>query len=59
MMAHWRKRLGKVADVMFTVPVVSLLWGDDMYEPVVIALICSLFAHSPWQVWGTALMDEL
>jgi hypothetical protein len=59
MMARWRKRLGKVADAMFTIPVGSLLWKDDMYEPVVIALICPLLAHSPWQVRGAALVDEL
>lgn len=59
MTSRWRKRLGKVADAMFTVPVGSKLWRTEMHEPVVVALICPLLSCRPWQVRDTALVDEL
>lgn len=49
----------KVADVMFTVPVGSALWGTCMHEPVIVALICPLLPCRPWQVRHTDLVVEL
>jgi hypothetical protein len=59
MTSRWRKRLSKVADAMFTVPVGSLFWKADMHEPVIVALICPLLASRPWQVRDTPLVAEL
>lgn len=59
MTARWRKRLAKVSDAMFTVPVGSFLWGAEMHEPVVVSLICPLLPSRPWQVRNTDLVDEL
>jgi hypothetical protein len=59
MTSRWRKRLSKVADAMFTVPVGSLFWGADMHEPVIVALICPLLASRPWQVRDMPLVAEL
>jgi hypothetical protein len=59
MTSRWRKHLGKVADAMFTVPVGSMLWGHDMHEPVVIALICPLLSSRPWHVRATPIMAKL
>lgn len=59
MTSRWRKRLGKVADVMFTIPVGSALWGSEMHEPVVVAFICPLLRSMPWEVSGTNLVNEL
>lgn len=59
MTARWRKRLGKVSDAMFTVPVGTLLWGVEMHEPVVVSLICPLLHCRPWQVRDTDLVVEL
>ena len=59
MTGRWRKRLGKVADVMFVVPVGSKLWGTDMYEPVVVALILPLLSRSPWQVRRSPLVEHV
>jgi len=59
MTSRWRKRLGKVADAMFTVPVGSALWGLDMHEPIVLALICPLLSSRPWQVRYTPLVAQL
>ena len=57
MTVRWRKRLGKVADVMFTIPVGSRLWGSEMHEPVIVALIFPLLVCSPWQVRRATFVD--
>jgi hypothetical protein len=44
---------------MFTIPVGSTLWPQNMHEPIIVALICPLLASSPWQVRDTRLMAEL
>jgi len=50
MTERWRKRLGKVADIMVTLPAGSSIWGSDMHEPVTVAFILPLLSVSPWQV---------
>jgi hypothetical protein len=57
--SRWRKRLSKVADAMFTVPVGSYLWAANQHEPIVVALICPLLLSRPWQVRDTELVVEL
>jgi hypothetical protein len=59
MTSRWRKRLSKVADAMFSVPVGSMLWGAHMHEPVVVALICPLLQCRPWQVRDSNIVVEL
>jgi hypothetical protein len=59
MTSRWQKHLSKVADVMFTVPVGSMLWGAHMHEPVVVTLICPLLQYRPWQVLNTNIVAEL
>jgi len=58
MTSTWRKRLGKAADVMFTVPVGSVLWKGNQHEPVTVALIFPLLSRSPWQVRRSVIVDE-
>jgi hypothetical protein len=50
MSCRWRKKLGKIADVVFTLPVGTVLWGKEQHEPVIIGLTCPLLNCSPWQV---------
>jgi hypothetical protein len=59
MTSRWRKRLGKVTDAMFTVPVGSTHWSLGMHEPVVVALICPLLPCSPWQVRYSPIVARL
>ena len=56
--AYWRKQLGKVADVMFTIPVGTSIWPSEMHEPLVAALICPLLSCRPWRVRGSPWMVE-
>jgi hypothetical protein len=58
MTAYWRKTLGKVADAMFTLPVGSPIWPNNMHEPLVVALICPLLSSRPWRVRGSPWMVE-
>ncbi|KAL7575469.1 hypothetical protein ACA910_007367 [Epithemia clementina (nom. ined.)] len=43
MTSRWRKRLGRVADVVFTVPVGTALWCKDQHEPLIVAFVLPLF----------------
>ena len=47
---RWRRKLGKVADALFHVPVGSSVWPRKQHEPVIIGLICPLLSSRPWQV---------
>jgi len=50
MMQHWRKRLHKISDVLFNIPVGAQedLWLADMHEPLVVGLILPFLSVSPW-----------
>ena len=57
-MTHlWRRNLGKMADVLFTVPAGVPFWGSLQFEPLIVAIVFPL-AHisshtGPWTVKGT------
>ncbi len=59
LMTHlWRKKLGKDADVLFTVPAGVSYWTASQFKPLIVALVFPL-AHmpryaGPWVVKGTA-----
>ena len=50
MSTRWRKKLGKVADILLTVPVGSKIWEEEQHEPLTVALVFPLMRRSPWQV---------
>lgn len=47
---RWRKQLFKVADVAFEVPTSSLVWPNDMFEPLVVAVCLPFIRHRPWRL---------
>ena len=47
---RWRRKLGKIADAVFFVPVGSRVWPLHHHEPVIVGLICPLLSSRPWQV---------
>ncbi|KAL7574950.1 hypothetical protein ACA910_010773 [Epithemia clementina (nom. ined.)] len=49
MTCRWRKRLGRVADVVFSVPAGSPLWNKDQHEPLIVAFVLPFFCCRPWQ----------
>ncbi|KAL7560166.1 hypothetical protein ACA910_016595 [Epithemia clementina (nom. ined.)] len=46
---RWRKKLGRIADVIFTIPVGLFLWDTAEHGPVIVALILPLLNCRPWQ----------
>ena len=57
---RWRRKLGKVADVVFNVPVGSFVWSTNQHEPLIIGLICPLLFSRPWQVrYCTSVLAQL
>ena len=50
MTPHWRKKLGKIADIVATVPAGNDVWPRECHEPLTIALICPLLSSRPWQI---------
>jgi hypothetical protein len=58
MTGAWRKTLGKVSDVMVTVPLGSDVWGEQQHEPLVLSLTCPLLACSPWKVKRDNWVEE-
>jgi len=59
MTAYWRKQLGKVSDVMFTVPIGTSCWPEHMYEPLIIAIVFPLYRYAPWSLKGSKLLGSL
>ena len=47
---RWRKKLGKIADIVFTIPVDCYLWSKGQHEPLIVAFVHSHLFHRPWQV---------
>jgi len=54
----WRKQLGKVADVLFNVPVGTDVWPTRMHEPLIIGIIFPLPDRHPWSLRKTKLMAD-
>jgi hypothetical protein len=58
LMTHlWRKNLGKVADVLFTVSAGVPFWTAGQFEPLIVAIVFPI-SHvrrytGPWLVKGT------
>jgi len=57
--SRWRRLLGKICDVVFTVPLGTLFWPDTHYEPLIVGIYFPLLPFSPWQLRGTPFMDRL
>jgi hypothetical protein len=54
MTACWRKRLSKISDLLFTIPVGTKVWPDGEHEPLICAVCLPLSQHSPWSHRGTS-----
>ena len=50
MLNRWRKKLGKVADFVFHIPVGCELWEMSQHKPLIVAFVCPFFCRKPWQV---------
>jgi hypothetical protein len=57
--SHWRRLLGKICDLVFTVPLGTPFWPANMFEPLLIGLYLPLLSFSPWQFRRTSLLDHV
>jgi hypothetical protein len=54
MTACWRKRLGKISDLLFTIPLTSKVWPKKNHEPLICSVCLPLSKESPWRHRGSA-----
>ncbi|KAL7574181.1 hypothetical protein ACA910_014857 [Epithemia clementina (nom. ined.)] len=47
---RWRKKLGRIADVIFSIPTGTEVWDRTQHEPLIVGLIFPLLNCRPWQV---------
>ena len=59
MTSKWRKMLGKVCDLVFTVPVGADIWGVSQYEPLIVGLSFPLIKHRPWRLRDTPMLARV
>jgi hypothetical protein len=55
----WRRTLGKMADLIFQVPLGNRVWPAAMHESLTIALVCPLLNRIPWHIRPTKLASNL
>ncbi|KAL7579610.1 hypothetical protein ACA910_007975 [Epithemia clementina (nom. ined.)] len=46
---RWRRKLRRIADVVFTIPVGCNWWSSEQHKPVIVGLILPFFDCRPWQ----------
>ena len=59
MTAQWWKQLGKLCDLVFSVPVGTPFWNASQHEPLVLGISLPLISHRPWQLWGTPYVEQI
>ncbi len=59
MTALWRKMLGKICDLIFTVPVGMDVWSYSQHEPLIVGLFLPLSKHRPWKLRGTPMLERV
>jgi hypothetical protein len=52
--SNWRKRLSKISDLLFTIPLKSKVWTSEEHEPLICAVCLPLSQESPWRHRGSA-----
>jgi len=57
--SQWRKYLGKVCTLCFTVPLGSDIWDISHFEPLIVGLYWTLSRHKPWTLRGTPLLERV
>jgi hypothetical protein len=59
MTAQWQKMLGKICDLIFTVPVGTPFWSNNQFEPLIVGIYLPLSRHKPWRLKGTPMLDQV
>jgi hypothetical protein len=59
MTARWRKLLGKICDLVFTIPIGTSIWCASQYEPLIVGISFPLCRFRPWRLRGTPLLESV
>jgi hypothetical protein len=54
---RWQKLLGKICDLVFTVPLGTEAWTHSNVEPLIVGIYFPLCRHEPWRLTGTPLLE--
>jgi hypothetical protein len=49
----------KEADLLFELPPGFVVWREEMYEPLLIAVCLPLICHRPWRLAGTPQLSGI
>ena len=56
--SRWRKQLGKVADLLVTIPFNDSFWPKSQHEPLILAIVFLFHSTKPWKLRGTTLLVD-
>lgn len=59
MTSRWRKTLGKICDLVLTVPLGVEFWPLTHFEPIIVGIAFPLSRHKPWRLRGTPLLESV
>jgi hypothetical protein len=59
MTSRWRKILGKMCDLVFTIPVGTDVWDLSQFEPLIVGISFPLIRHKPWRLRGTPMLESV
>jgi hypothetical protein len=54
----WRKLLGKICDIIITVPLGTEGWSLTNFEPLIVGIYFPLCRHEPWRLKGHLCWSE-
>ena len=59
MTSRWRKLLGKICDLVFTVPLGTEGWSISQFEPLIVGCYFPLIRYEPWRLRGTKMLERV
>jgi len=59
MTGRWRRAMARQSDFYFRIPVGTVLWGREMFEPALIFVSLPFVSHRPWMLEHKEPMDRL
>jgi hypothetical protein len=57
--SHWRKFLGKVCTLTFTIPLDSDVWSNSQFEPLIAGLYLPICRQKPWDLRGSPMLERV
>jgi len=59
MTPYWRSLLGKICDLIVTIPLGSTPWPNRHFEPLLLGIYFPLTRHRPWRLRDTPLLANV